>query len=224
MSNQVKFYLLIAGFAVVFQACSSTASNENKALITLAETKSEFPFTTREPQTYQGEFVVTDGAIERKWFIARNGEKRRFDVFRGDQSFVGEIQAGERFLVNYEKKIFAAPPAGETSGLNIDDLTKSLFSGKDYREFDDLGRDGELRKYKIRKDEITKDDIVIYVNEALGMIVKQEFVSQGDGSGSPVKIAYEIRDLKLEPDDRVFKIPDGFKKVAWSEYRQYLNK
>lgn len=227
LSTQSKLLLLSAIFALFFQACGSSPANENRPQYVVAESKSEFPFSTVEPEVYQGEVVVGDGGtVEHKWFVARSGARRRFDIYKDGELWLGELQADRNFTVNHLKKIYAEKLSDGKSLSNVallNEVTANLFTGKEFRGFEDLGREGNLRKFKVRKDALTKDDIVIFFDEALGMIVRQEFIGDDGNGRKAIKSIFEIRNLLLEADESLFSVPSGYKKVTWSEFKLLIN-
>ena len=227
LSNPRKSFLLIAFCVTFLQACGSSQTNDNKAVLQIPETKSEFPFSTKEPEVYQGDFVVGDGKTEKKWHVARKGDKWRIDFFAGGDNARTSLKSDALYAIDHRQKMYVVRPAagGTTdSGISFNDLTFSFFRGKEYSEFDDLGRENGLRKYRVRKAEPAMNDIFIYIDEASGMMVKQEFIERnGDTSGgSGAKYTYEIRNLKLDVDDSVFQIPAGYRKVTADEYRSQI--
>ncbi len=186
------------------------------------EMQSDFPFSTKEPQVYQGDFVVSDSSNEYRRFVARNAAKSRFDIFQDGDLYLSQIKTDRIYSLNHKNKIYSASTHEVNSSLfdggfgSIGDF----FRGKEYREFEDLGIEGTLRKYRVRQDESTKDIVLIYVDEQVGMIIKQEFVKSGENQ--TVKFVYEIRNLKLEADDTLFTIPEDYREVTLSEYRTQL--
>lgn len=217
LSNPVKSFLLAAFFLTFIQACGSSPGNENRPILPVSETKSEYPFSTKEPEIYQGEFVINSGETESLWFIARKNEKWRFDIFRGSDKWLSKLVTDRSYTIDHRRMVYAAD-AGNTDAF--DGIKENFFNGKEYREFDDLGLEGNLRKFKIREDASRKGEITIYIDEPSGMIVKQEFVGQSEASGTPIKYVYEIRNLKLNVDDSVFAIPSGYREVTWDEFRR----
>ncbi len=218
LSNPRNPFLLALFFATLFQACSSSGANTNKLISLTAETKSEFPFSTIEPDVYKGEVVVTTGQLEKKWFVARRADQWRLDVVGANGPVISQLKTDRLYQIDHRKKLYAADDAAESDPAPINELTANIFRGKEYRDFDDLGRDGALRKYKIRETESSKGDILIYVDEASGIIVRQEFF-EGKADDNQVSYVYEIRNLKLDVDGSVFAIPAGYRKVSWDEYR-----
>lgn len=220
LSNSRKYFLLAAFLPLFFQACGSTATNDNKPADIKIETNSEFPFPVKEPEVYQAELVVTGGGIESRWFIARNGEKSRFDTFAGDGPAFSQIRNGKRFLVDHQKKIYteADKEIGTVGGY--DELAANFFRAKEYREFEDLGLEGKLRKFKVKETTSGKTSILIYIDEASGLMVKQEFVDPVDATGQQAKVTCELRNVKLEADEAVFAIPAGYKPITLDAFRK----
>ena len=219
LSNPRKSFLLTVFFALTFQACGSSAGNVNSPVSLTGDTKSEFPFLTKEPEVYQGELVVTTDNAEDHFFIARNGANRRLDTFTGRQRAVTELIAGPRYMIDHRRKIFYTE-SGVGSGPGAIDMPVNFFHGNEYYKFEEVGRANGLINYKARMDERSRDDVLITIDQASGVMVREEFISN-DG---PEKVIYEFRDLKLNADDSIFQVPAGYRKVTVEGYRQNPNK
>lgn len=224
LSNRSKLFLIAVALAFATAACGPPAGNDNKPISLGSDDKGEFPFSTKEPAIFQGNFVVSDGMTERKWFIARNGDKLRIDHFSGDTPAWSQIETDTVYILDHRKKTYASPQSVSPDKTGdqgfVNDITSSFFRGKEYREFQDIGRDGNLIKYRVRDDEHPDSEVLISIDEQTGLMVRQEFASRGEReSDLPVKFVYEIRDLKTEADDSLFQIPAGYRKVSWKELR-----
>lgn len=223
LSNPRPFFLLTISCVIFLQACGSSQGNENKPVSLTVETKSGFPFSTKEPEVYQGDFFQSDGTGESHCFIVRKGNKWRYDRFR-DGPWRTEIMNETLYTLDHERRIYkedsitpGAPFVTTSEGDHIGSITNSFF-GKEYREFDDLGVEAGLRKYSVRQKDTGKGDVFIFIDETSGMIVRQDFTI-GDGVGSPKRnFTFEIRNLKLEVDDSIFQLPGGYRKVSRSEF------
>ncbi|HEX8638677.1 MAG TPA: hypothetical protein VF692_11480, partial [Pyrinomonadaceae bacterium] len=70
-----KFFILALVLAF-FSACRSGQNdyggNSISEPLVAEELKSEIPFSTKEPENFQAEIVVSSNGSERKTFIARN--------------------------------------------------------------------------------------------------------------------------------------------------------
>ena len=82
------------------------------------------------------------------------------------------------------------------------------------------GLDDGLTKYRVKFGDSDAAEAIVYVDEATGLVMKQEFFSlrgQTDTSRTPSFI-FELRGLKTDVDDSLFAIPADYKKLAWADY------
>lgn len=208
--------------AITFQACRSSQTNENKDVSHPGETANEFPFSTTEPEVYQGDLVTSYGTNETRIFVARKGDKWRYDIFRGPQPWRTQLNTDKLYTIDHRGKIYFAEAQSEdstTAGGVFGGLTSDFFRGKQYREFEELGREGNLIEYKVSETAGSKGSSLIFIDAASGMMVRQEFIGQTDEAGSPLAFIYEIRNLKFEVDDSVFRVPEGYRQVTREEFR-----
>ncbi|MFT3743839.1 MAG: hypothetical protein QM785_06040 [Pyrinomonadaceae bacterium] len=220
MSNSRKYLFLFAFIPLFLQACGPAATNENRPVEIKIETRNEFPFPVKEPEVYKAEMVVTSSGVESRWFIARNGEKSRFDTFAGGAIAFSQIRNGKRYLIDHQKKIYAEADTQNGAASGFDEIAANFFRAKEYREFEDFGVEGKLRKFKVKETTAGKSSILIYIDEASGLMVKQEFVDAADANGQQAKVTSELRDVQLEADDAVFAIPAGYKLVTLDAFRK----
>jgi hypothetical protein len=215
LSNSRKYFILAGLLAFILQACSSAATNENKPVEIKIETKKEFPFPVKEPEVYQAELVVASSGTESRWFIARDREKSRLDTFAGNVPILSKIRSDKLFIVDHQKKTYAVlDNDGGSVATGADEIAVSFFRAKEYREFEDLGLEGKLRKFKVKEPFGATGSVLIYIDETSGMMVKQEFLGLQDASGLQAKVTCELRDLKFEVDNAVFSIPGDYRSVT----------
>ena len=217
LSNPRKFFLLAGFCAFIFQGCGSSPRVENKEVSLTSGSKNKFPFSTKEPENYQGDMVMNNGYAEDHWFVARKGSKWRYDIFRGSERWMSQLRSDKIYHVDFQKQVYwempeQRNPTGDTGYSSH--LMRDFFRGVEHREFDEVGREGNLIKYKVRSTDLSAGDILIYIDAESGMIVKQEFTSTKGQGDAPTSFVYEIRNLKTDVDDSVFEIPPTFKKIA----------
>jgi len=209
LSNLPRPFLLLIAFTLVIQACGSSQTNENKEVSLTGESSSEFPFTVKEPDVYQTDVVVTAGGVETRWTVARNSEKWRYDIYAGAAMSVSQIRSDKLYYIDHRKKTYwemsEKPGTGE-----ISDIARSFFRGYEHNDFDETGREGNIIKYKVRPIDKRPGSILISIDTASGMMVKQEFLAADGG----VQYVYELRNLKLSVDDSTFAMPPDYRKVA----------
>jgi hypothetical protein len=198
---------------------SNTASNQPE----VSEIRSEIPFSSREPETYQAEIVEkSEGEPERRIFIAR---KKGYFVTRRIDLGTLHLEAGKSFALNFAKKVYveniiAAVPA-ESSGERLSDfLTTEWLNQKTEARFEKLGDENGLTKYRAR---FENSESLIFINESLQLPVRQEFYSL-EGEDRILRFEIELQNLKFEVDESVFELPKDFRKVSLEEFKQELKK
>jgi len=218
LSNARQLFLFVLAIVALGPGCGQSITGGNSSTAPASAEKSDFPFSTKEPDTYQGEFVVTAGGIEDKWFVARKGDRWRFDTFRNGSVSISRIKTDALYDLDGNRKIYAAEPTNDIS--TFDALSYGFFKGKEYRQFESLGREGNLLKFRAGDQDVSKGGTIIYVDESSGMIVKQEFT----GQRSDTQFTYAVRDLRFDVADEIFAIPEGFRRVSWEEFQKDLKK
>lgn len=214
LSNLRKSFLVAVFCVVFFQACGSSQNTTNKDISLTGETGSPFPFPTKEPEVYQGDFVVSVNNQEDHYFIARKGDKSRIDYFPNTEKWRIEIRTDKSYSLTPPDKVYVENlEAASQSGVSK--LGQNYFSGVEYREFEEVGREGNIIKYLIKPTSSVANQIAVWVDQTNGMVVRQEFTEKYHSSGSPPALyVFEIRNLKLDVDDSIFEIPPGYKNIA----------
>ena len=204
LSNPRKSLIFIAIFASFLTACGGAQPPTNRQISLAGDDPAEFPFSTKEPEQYQADVVITTGEKEDRFFVARNGSKWRMDFFEKGQLISTELNGDARYSIDHPTKSFTVASGGPLT-FKADDMARSFFRGKTYRDFEDLGTDAGLRKYRVKSD---VDNIVISIDEASGLIVREEFKNNQGAA----QMVYELRELNMTVDDAVFQLPKGYKK------------
>lgn len=187
----------------------------------MAETNREFPFSTREPGEFQGDFVRTSMKNSEHSFFARKGGKWRYDIFDGDTAALTVLQIEKTWLLLHKRAVYAQNPEGKSSTVFpdfVNDLTFGLLNQRKFATFEDLGSDGGIRRYRAIIDESESSEVLIDIDEQSGLIVKQEFLSRTAKDETTPFFRFELKNLKFVVDDAVFEIPKGYRKIAWEEF------
>ena len=231
--NSVKFFLCLLLVSAIFSACGYWQKTENKTpdanVFTAVEMKSEVPFSTKEPKTFQAEIVVTAGGIENKTFAARNGANRRYDYNFGEKNAVSDVRSetSGNFLILDSEKIYAENNSADNSAQSADDVTNSLttewLNQKADAKFTNLGAENNLTKYLVVLGDGGNSESLIYVDEKIGLPVKQEFYSLSDGRRT-LRYTMELRNFKPQADLNSFEIPKDYSKVSVEKLRKILRK
>ncbi|HYP50944.1 MAG TPA: hypothetical protein VEQ34_08395, partial [Pyrinomonadaceae bacterium] len=169
-SNPPKLFSLVLFFSICFSACGfwtggGAGDNSNGASQTpfnAREIPTEIPFSTREPEVFQCEIVVsgfTGGEkMERKTFVARNGARRLTVFGSGEKTEISllQIDAGAAFSIYQDKKVYTESVAGGRASLAAsngdfgDFLTTGWLNAKANAAFENLGAENGLSKYLVR--------------------------------------------------------------------------
>lgn len=228
-SNLTKFFASFALFFSLFSGCrfwqkTNEANNASTSSIS-EDLKSAIPFSTKEPEQFQAEIVVTANDAQRKTFVARNGANRRYDFNAGAKNQVTNLQTDKNYLISPERKVYA-----ETNGAQnvpADDwenfLTTEWLNENHEASFEKLETADNLTKYRVRLGGggAAASEMLISIDEQLGLPVKQEFYAL-NGEQKILTYSVELKNLKLKTDENLFAVPTDFKKVSAEEFRKIL--
>lgn len=198
------------------------------------------PFSTKEPDRYQAIRITSfteTGSTENssssqstQVLIARDGEKRREEYSAGasGQIVYLEIPAG-RFIVLPASRLYAdlSAASGETGpgnrpydspddspGLSLDQLLNEAHAPATYEKLGTETIAGRVTtKYRVvvLTGADSQNETLIWIDEALGIPVRSEAISKSSGHSS--KVTMELKDVKLEVDERLFSWPSDYRKV-----------
>jgi len=202
------------------------------------------PFSTKEPNRYQATRIITTddneaGAAtprETRVLIARDGDRRRED-YDSDADFRTsylETPAGT-FILLPTRKVYADLNSAAADLVlptqQYDERNDAAFSAErllsktpGQTRYEKMGveqRNGQLTtKYRVTSAGPTgtesATETLIWIDETLGMAIRSE-TSSANGS-QHVKLATELREIKLQVDPKQFELPKDYKLVAYSEF------
>jgi len=231
-SNTIKFFsalLLLLGC----QSCSYWRGQTNATPVptpfVAEELKSEIPFSTKEPDVYQTEIVITGASgFEEKTFAAKNGANRLLIVDFQAKTEIALLQLGEsqNFTIARNQKIYAENKyentAAKSEPLN-DFLNVELINRKTGAKFETLGAENNLGKYRVNLDDSINSEMIIYVNEKIGLPTRQEFYSIG-GERKILTLTMELRNFNLHTDAGIFEVPKNYRQVSPKEFQETMQR
>jgi len=225
---KMLFIFLLA--STIFSACAfrqAESVTSSQAAFNDEELKSEIPFATKEPDNFQAEFVVSTGGAEDVTFAARNGANLRYDYNFGEKKQFSVIQTayGKNFLVLKEKKIFAENNGNTVKAASenpFDFLTTEWLNEKPDAKFEKLGTENNFTKYRVIFGDNQKSEAIVYVDEKIGLPVKQEFYSV-EGEQKTLNFTFELRNFRSPSDAGLFTVPQDFRKTSVEEFRRILH-
>jgi len=226
-SNLTKFFAVFALIFSLFSGCrfwqKTNEANSSPTPAVSDDLKSAIPFSTKEPEQFQAEIVVTANETERKTFVARNGANRRYDFNFGAKNQLTNLQTDKNYLISPEKKIYAE--TGAAQSISADDwenfLTTEWLNQNHEASFEKLETIDNITKYRVRLGASVSSEMLISIDEQLGLPVKQEFYAVSDEQ-KVLTYAVELKNLKLKTDENLFAVPTDFKKVSAEEFRKIL--
>ena len=187
--------------------------------------KSEIPFATKEPEIYQAEIHVMANAVENIILTARNGANRLTTYDYGTKSEFASLQTsdGKSFLINRRQKIYAEIQSANES--ETDDIfpTAELLNQKSTANYETIGSENGLTKYRVVLDASNRSEIVVTVDDAINLPVRQEFYSVESEHKSLVS-TMELKNFKPQTDANIFDLPKDYKKLSPTEFQDAMRR
>jgi len=233
MFSSILITILLVFALLSCQACGFCQSKTDAIVspepFVAQELKSEVPFSTKEPDVFQCEIVVAaKNNFEDKTFVAKNGANRftAFD-FQGKTEFaLLQIGTNQSFLIAPNQKIYTENQPETTSAKNetLNDLLTADWSNQKAKaKFESLGAENNFVKYLVNLDETKKSEIIISVDERIGLPVKQEFYNI-ENEQKTLTLTIELKNFSLQTDAKFFEVPKDYKKVSIKEFRETLRR
>lgn len=231
-SNLLKITFVFA--AIFLSSCSlwqtKTVATPSSTPFVAAEIKSAIPFSTKEPSVYQTEISVTTNGVEDVTFAARNSANQLtiFDYRKKTEFALLKNGENQTFLINQRRKIytenFSTASVSDAKSDSLKDfLTAEWLNQKHDAKFETLGTENSLIKYRVNLDETTNSEIIIFVDEKLGLPVKQEFYT-ANGEQKTLALTVELKNFSLQIEPKLFELPKDYRKVTVKEFQEVLRR
>lgn len=230
LSSGKSFFLTVL-FLLGASSCGWRSAPETEAPTPVPfiapEIASDIPFSTREPDVFQTEIIVSnfiDGQkTENKTFVARIGE-RRLSVFNagGANEIASLAIDGKVLRINRERKIYTEETGGaaiENAGETENFIAAQWLNLKTPAQFENLGAQNDLTQFRVRADDNQNSETLVFVDENLKLPVRQEFFTLS-GEQKTLTYSVELKNFKPEADETLFEIPKEYKKVSAKEFYQ----
>lgn len=205
---------------LLFCGCSSATHDNATRFPSASEHATAVPFSTAEPERYQADVVVRTGTIERKFFIARDGERRRIDYDVDQKKHRAVLKTDRDYLIDIGRKVFAVTRDGAVASAD-DESVLHLLNQRHNAEFTEVGSENGLSIYRAEIDGSPASEVVLYIDPATNLPMKQEFYSI-EGDRREMMYSVEMSNVALEPEASVFEIPNGFREVSLVEFKRRL--
>lgn len=229
-SNSAKVFFILLLTLSQFSACRWWQKGEDGIAsptpFVASEIKDTIPFSTKEPENFQAEFVITALNKEDKVFVLKKENARRIDYNYGQKIQVSTLKtaANENFLILSAKKIYAENSDKtnfQTEENPFEFLTNELLNQKTTAKFESLETENGIRKFLARSEENVGLESIIWFDQAIGLPIKQEFYSI-NGEQKQLTFTFEMKNFKSPADDGSFEIPKDFRKISVEEFHKIL--
>jgi len=185
------------------------------------ELKSAIPFSSKEPDIYQTEIVITANNAEDRTFAARSKENRLiiFNFQTAVETAVLQLGESQTFLIAAKRKIYAEKETGAKSEGANDYFAAEWLNQKTDAQFETLTPENNLARYRVNLDGTKNSEIIVFVDTQVGLPVRQEFYSVQDGQKT-LNLTMELRNFNVQTDARLFEVPKDYRKVSLKEFRE----
>ena len=217
LSNRLASVSILFIFCAMAAGCSWFGGGEKAASASpvIEPPKSEIPFETKEPETFQADFVTSAGGVETRTHYARKGTNWRVDTFDKEKPSRSIVTTDKQIHFDHRSKTFAEAPSGvgpTDRPAFVTDLTQTLLNQKEHSKFEKLGTDGWVERYRVTVEGSSTPFIITY-DSSIKMVTRQEPEAPAQGG-----FVFEMRGLNLDVSDDLFKLPSGYRKISWQEF------
>jgi outer membrane lipoprotein-sorting protein len=238
MISARKRVALVAVSVVLLASCRS----QNESLTTNSQSpdtvvSSTPPFQTKEPERYRAVRTITAVNAEgqtlvTKTSVARDGNSRRHESTVAAKTIVYLDVPEGKFVLLPDEKVYA--DVTDQSQISADPNEEGLESSPDALLHTDVGSTSyqklgtesvagrNTNKYRIvvnspAPTNVSQSETLMWIDETLQMPIRSETKS-ADGTG----VTMEVSDIKLDVNNSLFSIPEGYQKLKFTELRKRL--
>jgi hypothetical protein len=226
LSNRPKYFQTIILSSFLLVACGSTSTESNQGLRSISDSSAGVPFASKEPETYRTLIVFSSPGVDRRVFIARNGESLRLDFDPFADSALTVIRTDREYLILEDERVYTERALGGARPADqefIEDLTRQLLTHREEASYEELDVSDAVARYRVRLNNSAVSDSIVTVDRDLSLPVKQEFYSIA-GDERRLQHTVELQDLKLDVAGVSFEVPEGCRRVTIEEFYRILNK
>jgi hypothetical protein len=231
---------LIAVSVVLLVVVSCRSHNERLTTETASTNpvaSSIAPYKTKEPERYSAVRTITTVSatgetLVTKTSVARDGEMRRHESTVASKTMIYLDVPEGRFVLLPSEKVYADLADGNAISADTDDeiLEASpdalLHAGVGATSYQKMGAEviegRNANKYRIVVNSpaaanVSQSETLMWIDEASEMPVRSETKS-ADGT----RVTMEVSDIKLQVDRSLFRVPEDYQKLTFSDLRKRL--
>lgn len=225
LSNLSK-YLFVIGFAIlVTQGCKTVSTGEMSNTQLVEASKTDPPYSNKEPEKYQFEIWQTSPTGTEKFFAIRSGEKWRIDSAYGEPNQVTSLHTDKDYVIAFANKTYAA--YGQSHGFDeregmINEITRGLLNNTTKGIFEKLSTENGITKYKVVSDIDKGKEAIISFDEKAGFPTRKE-IYKVDGANRTLEMTVTVNAVTTVVDEKLLAVPAGFKQVDIDEIKKTLS-
>jgi hypothetical protein len=222
-SNPYKCLCIILLALALCSSCRFFQSNGNSNVVqdTESEINTNIPFSTKEPEVFQAEFIVSNYVngkkTERTTFIAQKGKNKLTTYQYGAKNELTFLQNSDdkSFRINHSEKTIQK--RNGTSLIETDSAWQGFLStrwlnDRKNAKFEKVGTENNLTKYLVRLEDAENSETFVFVDEKINIPVKYE-VYQVTGEKKDLTYAVEVKNFKTEVEDKIFELPKDYQEI-----------
>ena len=225
LQNPAIYFLVIAFTMLVAQGCKTVSTGEMSNTQLLEATKTDAPYSNKEPEKYQFEIWQTSATATEKFFAIRNGAKWRIDSAYGEADQVTTLHIDKDYVIAFADKTYAAYGSGhdfDERERMIDEITLGMLNNTTKGIFEKQTTENGITKYKVTSDIDKGKEAIISFDEKAGFPVKKE-IYKIDGTNRTLEMTVTLTEIKTEVDEKLLAIPAGFKQVEIDAMKKTLS-
>ncbi len=225
VSNQAKYIIVIAVSMLILQACKTVSTGEMSNTQLVEASKTDAPYSNKEPEKYQFEIWRTSSTATEKYFAIRNGDKWRIDSAYGEPNQVTSLHTDKDYVLAFAAKTYADYSSGhgfDERERMIDEITGGMLNNTTKGIFEKQTTENGVTKYKVVSDIDKGKEAIVSVDDKAGLPVKKE-IYKLDGGNRTLEMTVTISAMKTDIDEKLLAIPAGFKKVEIDAMKKTLS-
>lgn len=223
--KSTKYLLLIAISTSIFQGCKTLSTGEMSNTQILEASKTDAPYSNKEPEKYQFEIRQTTSAGTDRYFAIRSGDKWRIDSAYGEPNQVTSLRTDKDYVIAFVNKTYAGYGSGhgfDERERMIDEITRGMLNNQTKGIFEKQTTENGITKYKVISDIDKGKEAIVSFDEKAGFPVKKE-IYKIDGPNRTLEMTVTLNDIKTEVDEKLLAIPAGFKQVEIDAMKKILS-
>ena len=223
--NIAKFLLVVVLMSLIAQGCKTVSTGEMSNTQLIEASKTEPPYSNKEPEKYQFEIWQTSPTVTEKFFAIRSGDKWRIDSAYGEANQVTSLHTDKDYVIAFANKTYAVYSSShgfdEREGM-INEITRGMLNNRTKGIFEKQTTENGITKYKVTSDIDKGKEAIISFDDKAGFPVKKE-IYKIDGGNRTLELTVTLNDIKTEVDEKLLAIPAGFKQVEIDAMKKTLS-